>query len=100
MEIAQVVASLVCTSRHAGLSHTALRVLRSSKGALSVAVDPVGTRPGNWVFTVSGSAARYAAGDFRVLTDLTIAGIIDFWDEGKPEATAGRPERVASPSSP
>jgi len=40
----------------------------------------VGTRPGNWVFTSSGSAARYAAGDFRILTDLTIAGIIDFWD--------------------
>jgi microcompartment protein CcmK/EutM len=27
----------------------------------------------------SGSAARFAAGDFEILTDLTIAGIIDEW---------------------
>jgi microcompartment protein CcmK/EutM len=44
-----------------------------------VAVDPVGVRAGNWVFTSSGSAARFAAGDFEILTDLTIAGIIDNW---------------------
>ena len=50
-------------------------------GKPQVAVDPVGTRPGNWVFTSSGSAARYAAEDYRVLTDLTICGIIDFWEE-------------------
>jgi ethanolamine utilization protein EutN len=29
---------------------------------------------------VSGSAARYAAGNFEVLTDLTIGGIIDQWE--------------------
>jgi hypothetical protein len=34
------------------------------------------------VFTVSGSAARYAAGDFALLTDLTIGGIIDHWEQG------------------
>jgi microcompartment protein CcmK/EutM len=28
---------------------------------------------------VSGSAARYAAGEFSILTDLTIGGIIDEW---------------------
>jgi len=44
-----------------------------------VAVDPVGVREGNWVFTASGSAARFAAGDFEILTDLTIGGIIDNW---------------------
>jgi carboxysome peptide B len=55
-------------------------VLRTSKGKLSVAVDPVGATVGNWVFTASGSAARFATGDADLLTDLTIGGIIDRWD--------------------
>lgn len=80
MEIMQVEEPLVCTRRAAGLRDISLRVLRDKSGKPQVAVDPVGTRKGNWVFTSSGSAARYAAGDFRILTDLTIAGIIDFWE--------------------
>jgi carboxysome peptide B len=56
--------------------------LRDSHGRRQVAVDPVGAREGNWVFTVNGSAARYASGDFEVLTDLTIGGIIDQWEAG------------------
>ena len=70
MEILQVEAALVCTRRVDGLHAKSLRVLRSKSGA----------RPGNWVFTVMGSAARYAAGDFDVHTDLTIGGIIDDWE--------------------
>ena len=54
-------------------------MLFRSNGKRQVAVDPIGARRGNHVFTVSGSAARYAAGDFDVLTDLTIGGIIDRW---------------------
>jgi len=77
MEILQVEAPLVCTRRVDGLQHMSLRVLRDTAGRRSVAVDPVGAREGNWVFTVSGSAARYAAGEFSILTDLTIGGIID-----------------------
>lgn len=80
MDILQVEAPLVCTRRIDGLKHTSLRVLRDKKGGYHVAVDPVGAREGNWVFAVSGSAARYACGDFGVLTDLTIGGIIDFWE--------------------
>jgi ethanolamine utilization protein EutN len=80
VEIMQVAGSLVCTQRVAGLDHMNLRVLRTSKGKLSVAVDPVGASPGNWVFTASGSAARFACPDPAVFTDLTIAGIIDFWE--------------------
>ena len=80
MDILQVEAPLVCTRRVAGLKQTSLRVLRDPKGRRHVAVDPVGAREGNWVFTVSGSAARYACGDFGVLTDLTIGGIIDYWE--------------------
>jgi len=81
MEIHQVEAPLVCTHRVSGLQHVALKVLRSAAtGKRQVAVDPVGCREGNWVFTSLGSAARYAAGDFEVLTDLTICGIIDFWE--------------------
>ncbi len=80
MDILQAEAPLVCTRRVAGLKHISLRVLRDARGKRVVAVDPVGVRPGNWVFTASGSAARYAAGDFEILTDLTIAGIIDNWE--------------------
>lgn len=80
MEILQVVSDLVCTRRIPGLSNTSLRVLADDKGKLSVAVDPVGVPPGKWVFTAGGSAARYGAGDYRILTDLTILGIIDQWD--------------------
>lgn len=94
MEILRVDDSLVCTRRVAGLQQMSLRVLRDSKGRRHVAVDPVGARPGNWVFTVSGSAARYATGDFAVLTDLTIAGIIDNWTtepgEGQQAVGGGR----------
>jgi len=79
MEINQVVGPLYCTHRIPGLEHCALRVLKDRKGKLLVATDPVGTRPGNWVFTVSGSAGRYAMGNPDILTDLTIGGIIDDW---------------------
>lgn len=81
MDIYQADRTLVCTSRSSGLKQARLRVLRDIKGSMVVAVDPVGVREGSWVFTVSGSAARYAAGDFEILTDLTIAGIIDHWQD-------------------
>ena len=80
MEIMQAEDTLVCTNRSPGLQHMSLRVLRDRYGKPQVAVDPVGVRPGNWVFTMSGSAARHATGNFEVLTDLTIGGIIDFWE--------------------
>ncbi len=80
MDILQVEMPLVCTRRVEGLMQTSLRVLRDKAGKRHVAVDPVGVREGNWVYTVSGSAARYAVGDFAVLTDLTIGGIIDHWE--------------------
>lgn len=79
MEILQVHSDLVATRRVPGLQSISLRVLVDSKGAMSVACDPVGVPPGKWVFTVSGSAARYATGDAGMLTDLTIGGIIDQW---------------------
>lgn len=82
MDIMRVVSDLVATRRIPGLKNSSLRVLADAKGRLSVASDPVGVPPGKWVITVSGSAARYAAGDYRILTDLTIAGIIDHWDAG------------------
>lgn len=79
MEIMRVVSDLVCTRRIPGLFSASLRILEDEKGRRSVAVDPVGVPEGKWVFTTSGSAARYGAGDYRVLTDLTILGIIDQW---------------------
>ena len=79
MQILQVEGSLVCTSRVEGMKHSVFRIVRDGNGKRQVATDPVGAKPGNWVFLASGSAARYAAGDFEILTDLTIAGIIDEW---------------------
>ena len=87
MDILQVESALVCTRRIDGLKQISLRVLRDSVGRRHVAVDPVGARAGNWVFTLSGSAARYAVGDYGVLTDLTIGGIIDYWEAGKERLT-------------
>ena len=82
MDIMEVVSDLVATRRVPGLYHTSLRVVRDAKGKLNVAADPVGVPEGKWVFTIGGSAARYATGDFKTLTDLTIGGIIDRWEPG------------------
>ena len=92
MEIMRVVSDLVCTRRIPGLYGASFRVLADDKGKLSVAVDPVGVPAGKWVFTAGGSAARYGAGDYKVLTDLTILGIIDQWNVEQPlhEAAAGK----------
>jgi len=94
MNILQVQASLVCTRRVDGLKQTSFRVLADTRGKRVVAVDPVGARPGNWVFVVEGSAARYAAGDFSVLTDLTIGGIIDYWETEQADHSAPSRQRV------
>nr|AUG32876.1 putative carboxysome peptide B [Paulinella longichromatophora] len=75
----QVTGSLFCTQRVDGLSHMNLRILRNEKGKQLIAVDPVGANEGNWVFTASGSAARFACLDPSTFTDLTIGGIIDNW---------------------
>ena len=79
MEIMQVVGRMVCTQRVDGLNHMDLRILRNNSGKQLVAVDPVGARVGNWVFTSSGSAARFACPNPNTQTDLTIDGIIDYW---------------------
>ena len=79
MEIMQVMGKLVCTQRVGGINHMHLRILRNNKGKQLVAVDPVGSREGNWVFTATGTAARFACPDPNTQTDLTIGGIIDFW---------------------
>ncbi|MFP4560173.1 MAG: carboxysome peptide B [Thiohalorhabdus sp.] len=94
MDILRVESSLVCTRRIDGLQKTSLRVLANARGKRMVAVDPVGARPGNWVFVVEGSAARYAAGDFSVLTDLTIGGIIDYWDTGRADPSGASKQKV------
>ena len=51
------------------------------EGAKQVAVDPVGCKPGDWVIAVGSSAARDAAGSKDFPSDLTIVGIIDYWDD-------------------
>jgi carboxysome peptide B len=90
MEIMRVVSDLVCTRRIPGLFNASLRVLADEKGKLSVAVDPVGVPEGKWVFTAGGSAARYGTGDYRILTDLTILGIIDQWDAAEERREASK----------
>ena len=79
MEIMQVMGRLVCTQRVEGLGHMHLRILCNNKGKRLVAVDPVGAREGNWVFTATGTAARWGCPNPNTQTDLTIGGIIDNW---------------------
>ncbi len=80
MEIHQVKQQLVLTSRLDGLGHLPIKVLKSvCTGATLVAMDPLGVKPGDWVFTIANSAARDAAGNKELLTDLTVGGIIDDW---------------------
>lgn len=81
MDILRVVDELVCTRRVPGMQLCALRVLENTQGALSVATDPVGAPAGKWVFVTAGTAARLAMKDATTITDLTICGIIDRWEE-------------------
>lgn len=77
----RVMDELVCTQRVPGLKSASLRVLETQTGGLLVASDPVGVPIGKWVFTTSGSAARWAMPDSNITTDLTICGIIDNWNK-------------------
>ena len=83
MNIFQVSGTLVCTNRHPGMEQFPLRILKDAKGKIQVATDVISTREGDWVYAVGGSAARQALGKARVhvLTDLTICGVIDSWEE-------------------
>ena len=89
MDIHRVQGSLVMTSRLDGLGHYPLKVLVDTKGQETVALDMVGVKPGDWVFTIAFSAARAATGNPEILTDLTVAGIIDVGSN--PEITSGQP---------
>jgi len=80
VDIMKVIGRMVCTHRVAGLGYMNLRILDINKGKNLVAVDPVGAREGNWVFTASGSAARFACPNPEIQADLTIGGIIDYWE--------------------
>lgn len=97
MNIQRVVRDLVTTKRHFWLEALSLRVVEDHKSTREVAVDAVSARPGDFVFTIGVSAARIAAGDPRIVTDLTIGGIIDRWDEGDWRAPpAARPADAAT----
>lgn len=81
MDIHRVVHALVTTRRLPMLANKSLRVVEDYRGELQVAIDAVGARPGDFVLSMSSSAATYALDDPPVATDLTIAGIIDYWTE-------------------
>lgn len=82
MKICKVEKPLVATNRIAGMEHKHLQVVLDGKTRM-VAVDSVGCAPGDWVICVGSSAAREAAGSKDYPSDLTIVGIIDYWDEGQ-----------------
>lgn len=84
MKIFCVEDTLVATARIGGLDSHRLLVVQDRSGGKQVAVDPVGCKPGDWVIAVGSSAAREAAGHKDYPSDLTIVGIIDYWDEGSP----------------
>lgn len=81
MEIHRVVRDLVTTKRNFWLAAKSLRVVEDYQGNLEVALDPIGCKPGDFVITITISAARYATGNPMITTDLTIGGIIDHWTE-------------------
>jgi carboxysome peptide B len=81
MQIQRVVRDLVTSKRTFWLSAKALRVVEDAQGNLEVALDPIGAKPGDFVVTIGLSAARAAAGNPKITTDLSIGGIIDHWDE-------------------
>ena len=85
MKIFCVEDTLVATARIGKLESRRLLVVQDRSGDKQVAVDPVGCRPGDWVIAVGSSAARDAAGHKDYPSDLTIVGIIDYWDEPSPE---------------
>lgn len=80
MKIFQVERTLVATARITQLENHRLLVVREKGGSRSVAVDPVGCKEGDWVIAVGSSAAKDAAGHAKYPSDLTIVGIIDFWE--------------------
>jgi carboxysome peptide B len=83
MKIHRVVRDLVTTKRNFWLSSKSLRVVEDAAGELEVALDPIGAKPGDFVVTIGISAARAAAGNPLITTDLTIGGIIDHWSEAQ-----------------
>jgi len=85
MKIFQVEGTLVATARIGGLENRRLLVVKERGGSKQVAVDPVGCKPGDWVIAVGSSAAKDAAGHKDYPSDLTIVGIIDYWDDASPE---------------
>jgi len=82
MKICQIVKPLVSTNRIPGMEHKHLQVVQDGSSQ-AVAVDAVGCMPGDWVICVGSSAAREAAGSKEYPSDLTIVGIIDYWDPEK-----------------
>ena len=82
MKICRVETTLVATARIGGLEDRRLLVVKERKSdSKQVAVDPVGCKPGDWVIVVGSSAARDAAGAKDYPSDLTIVGIIDYWED-------------------
>jgi len=81
VKICKVEKPLVATNRIPGMEHKHLQVVLDGSSRM-VAVDAVGCNPGDWVICVGSSAAREAAGSKEYPSDLTIVGIIDYWDEG------------------
>ena len=80
MKICRVEKPLVATNRIPSMEHKHLQVVLDGKVRV-VAVDSVGYSPGDWVICVGSSAAREAAGSKEYPSDLTIVGIIDYWEE-------------------
>jgi carboxysome peptide A len=104
MLICRVVKPLVSTNRIPDFEHKHLQVVLDGS-TQKVAVDAVGSKPGDWVICVGSSAAREAAGSKSYPSDLTIVGIIDYWDPEAAKAAAAalnppKPMEASLASSP
>ena len=98
MIICKVVKPLVSTNRIPDFEHKHLQVVLDGS-TQKVAVDAVGSKPGDWVICVGSSAAREAAGSKSYPSDLTIVGIIDHWDPDAAKAMAAGSSSASNSSN-
>lgn len=88
MNLGKVVGTVVSTRKEAslqGLRFMLVKIVDESlkeTGGQVVAVDAVGSGPGEIVMVASGSSARQTAVTDKRPCDAVIMGIVDSWDVG------------------
>ena len=96
MQLARVVGTVVATQKEPGLDGMTLLVLQpltpdwKPAGRPVVGVDSVGAGEGEDVFFVRGREAMLPFLPSTVPTDVSVVGIVDYWDVSTPQRTHRR----------